>query len=466
MPGTSGPNKSEDSEGPSFSGKLLNSIIALLSLVIEGGHIKTQSTPTPPAPEKFRVGDNFSRWEFQAKKYVFLFTQAERARVLATLLDGEALDIAIEEGILQCDIIDGTFRRLRACFTTGPHRLEVCRQFHGRIQHPGEKLAAFIRELRRLCAGGFTDDTPEVREQHIPQHAVEGIKNPNTCRALLTAAPTSIQEALDRADATEVGRPVVAANGTDIKSVGWLNVPITLGEKVREHPMLVVDNLPWDAILEIDFLTTLQGRVNIPIGTSECNTGTIPFCNSARQSMGVMATAVKHLLSSEPCLLLAPLMPVSESTLTEFQDVFAWKEAYRATVCASTGQTPHFMVSGRELRLVSDTLLPTDHHEPLLTTKYIHQMQSSLVRGHQLARSHPQAAQRHQKAYFDGRVHGAQYQPGDEVWLYDAVPPPGILSKLHKHWKGSYIIDEVLTHVTYRIKQPAIPGWSSVVQFN
>ncbi|KAF7235686.1 hypothetical protein EG68_11241 [Paragonimus skrjabini miyazakii] len=358
------------------------------------------------------------------------------------LLEGEALDIAIDEGILQGDTTSGTFRRVRACFTTDPHRLEVCRQFHGRIQHPGGKLAAFIRELRRLCAEGFTDDTPEVREQHILQQALEGTRDPITRRAFLTAAPTSIQEALDRAGTIEqvngvlerdqqyrsreiapvqyrplarpqpfnrqerygpqrmqrppyqkphyyycslygkrahrcghnrgesVTRPsskliypslvlnnchihsptvswllwsassvllvdtgaacclinshrfprqvlpqqdsgvrLVVANGTDIRSVGWLNVPVTLGEIVREHPMLVVDNLPWDAILGIDFLSTLQGKVNVPNGTLECNTGTIPFRNSASQCMGVMAAAVKQLLPSEPCLLLAPLMP-------------------------------------------------------------------------------------------------------------------------------------------------------------
>ncbi|KAF7248001.1 hypothetical protein EG68_09886 [Paragonimus skrjabini miyazakii] len=391
MPGTSGPKKAVDSEGPSFFGKLFTSIIALLSSVIEGGHIKTQSTPTPPASEKFRVGDNFRRWEFQAREYVFLFTQAERARVLAMLLEGEALDIAIDEGIPQGDITEGTFRRLRACFTTDPHLLDICRQFHGRIQHPEEKLAAFIRELRRLGAEGFTDDTPEVRKQRILQQALEGTRDPSTRRAFLTAAPTSIQEALDRAGTIEQVAPVqyrplarpqpfsrqerygpqrmqrppyqkphyyycslygkrayrcghnrdtgaacclinkhrvprqvlpqqdsgfrlVAANGTDIRSVGWLNVPVTLGEKVREHPI-------------IDFLTTLQGKVNIQNGTVECNTGAIPFCNSARQYMGVMAAAVKQLLPSEPCLLLAPLMPELESTLTEFQDVFAWKES-------------------------------------------------------------------------------------------------------------------------------------------
>ncbi|KAF7234724.1 hypothetical protein EG68_11599 [Paragonimus skrjabini miyazakii] len=96
-----------------------------------------------------------------------------------------------------------TGRRLPACFTTAPHRVEVCRQFHGRIQHPRGKTRSFIRELRRLCAEGFTDDTPEVREQRILQQAPEGTRDQSTRRAFPTADPTSIQEALDRAGTTE-----------------------------------------------------------------------------------------------------------------------------------------------------------------------------------------------------------------------------------------------------------------------
>ncbi|KAF7234347.1 hypothetical protein EG68_12026 [Paragonimus skrjabini miyazakii] len=58
--------------------------------------MKTQLTPTPPAPEMILADDNFRRWEFQAKEYVFLSTQATGARVLITLLDGEALDITTD----------------------------------------------------------------------------------------------------------------------------------------------------------------------------------------------------------------------------------------------------------------------------------------------------------------------------------------------------------------------------------
>ncbi|KAF7254958.1 hypothetical protein EG68_08089 [Paragonimus skrjabini miyazakii] len=110
-------------------------------------------------------------------------------RDLATLLDGEALDIAIDGSTLHGDITEGTFRRSRGCFTTNPHRLEVCRQLHGRIQRLGKKLAATIGEPRRLCAKGFTGNIPEVQEQRILQQAPEGTSNPSTRRAFLTAAP-------------------------------------------------------------------------------------------------------------------------------------------------------------------------------------------------------------------------------------------------------------------------------------
>ncbi|KAF7233846.1 hypothetical protein EG68_12623, partial [Paragonimus skrjabini miyazakii] len=124
-----------------------------------------------------------------AKEYVSFFTRAERARVPATLLDGEALDIAADESVLQDDISEGTFRRLRARFITDPHRIDVRRQFHGRIQHLVEKLAENIAAdesvlqddisegtFRRLRARFITDPhRMDVRRQFHGriQHLVE-----------------------------------------------------------------------------------------------------------------------------------------------------------------------------------------------------------------------------------------------------------------------------------------------------
>ncbi|KAF7261807.1 hypothetical protein EG68_00662 [Paragonimus skrjabini miyazakii] len=153
LPGNSGPKKSEDSEGPSFFRKLFSSTIALLSSVIETGHIKTQSTPTPPALEKFRVGDNFRRLEFQAKEHVCHFTQAERARVLATLPDREALDIAIDERILQGDITEGSFDDYARVLPLTPTDWESTTSSTDEFNIPGDTRSFYPRTTARMCRG-------------------------------------------------------------------------------------------------------------------------------------------------------------------------------------------------------------------------------------------------------------------------------------------------------------------------
>ncbi|KAF7232351.1 hypothetical protein EG68_08005 [Paragonimus skrjabini miyazakii] len=97
---------------------------------------------------------------------------------------------------------------------------------------------------------------------------------------------------------------------------------------------------------------------------------------------------------------------------------------------SSTGPQAKHLTSRCRFRLVSDTPLPTDYQEPLLTTEHIRHMHSSFVRGHLLATTHLQAAQRHQKTYFDRRVYGTQLYPRDSI-CNEAVPPPRVLPKCH-----------------------------------
>ncbi|KAF8564610.1 hypothetical protein P879_09199 [Paragonimus westermani] len=92
-------------------------------------------------------------------------------------------------------------------------------------------------------------------------------------------------------------------------------------------------------------------------------------------------------------------------------------------------------------------------------------MHSTLVRAHQLAETHIQAAEHYQNVHFDDRVHGAQFYQGFEEWSYDAAPPSKVPSELHKEWNASYFVQEAPTDVTYRIHQPTVSGWSPVVRF-
>ena len=122
--------------------------------------------------------------------------------------------------------------------------------------------------------------------------------------------------------------------------------------------------------------------------------------------------------------------------------------AYRGSVHASTGQTPHFLMTGRELRLPIDLTTPTLAQDQLLSTTYVQDLRKRLIHSHQLARQSLQAAQRHQKEYYDRRAHTSPIQPGDYVWLHSGAPTPGLAMKFQRKWKGPFKVLRLLTDTT------------------
>ncbi|CAH8585581.1 unnamed protein product, partial [Dicrocoelium dendriticum] len=98
--------------------------------------------------------------------------------------------------------------------------------------------------------------------------------------------------------------------------------------------------------------------------------------------------------------------------------------AYRSTVHASTGQTPSFMWTGREVRLPSDIRLPSPQQPHSSVTEYVSKLLDSLHQTHQAARIHLGNAHRRQKDYYDKKVFGAPLKAGDQVYLHQ-VPTAG-----------------------------------------
>ncbi|CAH8642613.1 unnamed protein product [Dicrocoelium dendriticum] len=137
--------------------------------------------------------------------------------------------------------------------------------------------------------------------------------------------------------------------------------------------------------------------------------------------------------------------------------------AYRATIHSSTGHSPHLLVTGREMRLPFDLTLPRLATDPLLATEYATNLRNDLLRAHQLARDSLANAQKHQKDYYDLRVHGHPVQPGQLVYLHCPTPPVGTSAKLHKVWHGPIVVDEVYDDLTCRVTDR---GRSFVVHFN
>ncbi|CAH8547811.1 unnamed protein product [Dicrocoelium dendriticum] len=141
--------------------------------------------------------------------------------------------------------------------------------------------------------------------------------------------------------------------------------------------------------------------------------------------------------------------------------------SYRSSVHSSTDNTPHFMVTGREMRLPIDLTVPTAAADSLLATDYAVRLRRDLTKAYSLAREHLGAARRCQKDYYDRKVHGCPLQPGQQVYLHTPNPSQGVPAKLHKEWSGPFVVEEVYTDSTCRIyRQGEDTDRSIVVHFN
>lgn len=90
--------------------------------------------------------------------------------------------------------------------------------------------------------------------------------------------------------------------------------------------------------------------------------------------------------------------------------------AYNCTKHESTGQSPYFLMFGREPNLPVDIafgLTKEDKEEP--QTKYIQDLRERLLESYRVAVEQIQRAQKKQKDRYDLRSRGTLVQPGDKV---------------------------------------------------
>lgn len=110
--------------------------------------------------------------------------------------------------------------------------------------------------------------------------------------------------------------------------------------------------------------------------------------------------------------------------------------AIRATENRQTGYTANFMMPGREVSHPLDIMLGTTsslHKEP---SEYIHTLQDTLQKTHQIARDNLQSAQRRQKRDYDLKTNQQLYNIGDVVLKTNSATKIGQSSKLKQPWRG------------------------------
>ena len=126
--------------------------------------------------------------------------------------------------------------------------------------------------------------------------------------------------------------------------------------------------------------------------------------------------------------------------------------AYRSSVNASTGCSPHLMVYGRECNMPIDIMfdkVPADI--PRCPQDYVDFLRHALTASHTFAREHlRQAALRQKRNYDKKATDTANYKIGDLVRYY--YPPLRQKSKFARPWTGPWRIVELTSTVDYRIE--------------
>ena len=114
--------------------------------------------------------------------------------------------------------------------------------------------------------------------------------------------------------------------------------------------------------------------------------------------------------------------------------------AYNCSSQSSTGESPFFLVYGRDPRLPADLLFREDQQGSTNLTKYKTELVTRLTSAWESAKTWNDSAQVTQKYYYDRKVHDIRpnLSVGDRVHVYTPVVKKGLVKKLTKQWYGPY----------------------------
>ena len=127
--------------------------------------------------------------------------------------------------------------------------------------------------------------------------------------------------------------------------------------------------------------------------------------------------------------------------------------AYRVSPSATTGESPIYLLYGREPRLPIDTalLLPDDN-----LSSSVRELRARIVRNleeaEQIIKSNTELAQQRMKSHYDQRSAEAPYDIGAKVWVYTPKTRKGLLKKLTHHYHGPYRIVSKLSPVHFKFR--------------
>ena len=134
--------------------------------------------------------------------------------------------------------------------------------------------------------------------------------------------------------------------------------------------------------------------------------------------------------------------------------------AYRACPQQSTGESPFFLLYGRDPNLPTDQMLtPSLERDEIEISDYRHEIALRMSTAWESARSKIKKAQEHQKHQHDKKARDPKIFPGDRVFVYTPAEKLGKAYKFARPFKGPYRVKTVLDNGVelLRIGKPSSP---------
>ena len=127
--------------------------------------------------------------------------------------------------------------------------------------------------------------------------------------------------------------------------------------------------------------------------------------------------------------------------------------AYRVSPNATTGESPFYLLYGREPRLPLDvTLLLPDSNVSSSVAELRARIVSNLEESQKLIESNTQIAQQRMKLQYDKHTAPVTYDIGSKVWVYTPKTRKGLSKKLAHNYHGPYRVTAKLSPVHFKLR--------------
>ena len=140
--------------------------------------------------------------------------------------------------------------------------------------------------------------------------------------------------------------------------------------------------------------------------------------------------------------------------------------AYRVSPSEVTGDSPFFLLYGREPRLPMDVSLIPARDLSSSVAEHRARVVEHLETAQELARANIQRAQQRMKLQYDQHSNFPEYDLGQKVWVYSPKTKKGLSKKLRHLWHGPMRIYKKLSPVTYKVKLPSNSRIATTIHIN